>query len=789
MPLPGNLTAITLTGTYLTATGVPCSGTVTFNLDSVIADATGSVILYPSATVATLDANGSFSIELAATNDTHLYPEPFTYRVTERLTGAQPRVYSISLPSSLAPTVDLSTLTPTQPITPVGVTISGTPTTGQVPTATGPTTADWQTPSGGGSGDLLAANNLSDLASASAARANLGLGGAAVLGVGTSSGTVAAGNDTRIVGAAQAANNLSDLASESTARTNLGLGTAATQSSSAFDAAGTAATAQANAETFTTSAITALDLGGASQLNVGTGAGTVAAGNDSRIVGALQSSNNLSDVVSASTARTNLGLGGAATENVGTGAGTVAAGNDTRITGALQSANNLSDLGSASTARTNLGLGAAATAGAATSGAEGIIQLAGDIGGGTASAPQVTGTHLAAALPVAQGGTGQASASAAYNALAPTTTLGDLAYANGAGTNTRLPGTTSATKQYLQQTGNGSTSAAPAWGTIAAGDVPTLNQNTTGTAANITGTAAVANGGTGQTSAGAAFNALSPITALGDLVYGSAANTASRLAGSTSASKQFLVQTGTGSASAAPVWGGIAAGDLPAATTSAVGGVQFDGTSTDIAFLGVQAAGATGKAADAGHVHPAYEWMPSDQGLIAWNYDPSGAGTTWVPTSTTNGYLFLTAMILRQSATLTNIVYGLSGAQTSGLTSGENLIGLYNSSGTLLTQTADQTTIWSTTADQKVNTVPWATQQTNLAAGRYYIAFLYNGVATGAALNFKASGAGTTANAGQTGANLRYGVITGTATSLPGSITLSSMATPSPFNSQWLGFS
>jgi hypothetical protein len=656
MPLPGNLTAITLTGTYLTATGVPCSGTVTFNLDSVIADATGSVILYPSATVATLDANGSFSIELAATNDTHLYPEPFTYRVTERLTGAQPRVYSISLPSSLAPTVDLSTLTPTQPITPVGVTITGTPTTGQVPTATGPTTADWQTPSGGGSGDLLAANNLSDLASASAARANLGLGGAAVLGVGTSSGTVAAGNDTR-------------------------------------------------------------------------------------------------------------------------------------ITGALQSANNLSDLGSASTARTNLGLGAAATAGAATAGAEGIIQLAGDLGGGTAAAPQVTSTHLAAALPVAQGGTGQASTSAAYNALAPTTTLGDLAYANGAGTNTRLPGTTSATKQYLQQTGNGSTSAAPAWGTIAAGDVPTLNQNTTGTAANITGTAAIANGGTGQTSAGAAFNALSPITTLGDLVYGSAANTASRLAGSTSASKTFLVQTGTGSASAAPVWGGIAAGDLPAATTSAVGGVQFDGTATDITFLGVQAAGASGKAVDAGHVHPAYEWMPSDQGLIAWNYDPSGAGTTWVPTSTTNGYLFLTAMILRQSATLTNIVYGLSGAQTSGLTSGENLIGLYNSSGTLLTQTADQTTIWSTTADQKVNTVPWATQQTNLAAGKYYVGFLYNGVVTGAALNFKASGAGTTANAGQTGANMRYGVITGTATSLPGSITLSSMATPSPFNSQWLGFS
>lgn len=97
----------------------------------------------------------------------------------------------------------------------------------------------------GAGGALLRTNNLSDLNSVPAARANLGLGGAAVLSVGTGASTVAAGDDSRISGAAQKAQNLADLTNPSSARTNLGLGNAATRS-------------------------------------VGTTAGTVAAGDDSR---------------------------------------------------------------------------------------------------------------------------------------------------------------------------------------------------------------------------------------------------------------------------------------------------------------------------------------------------------------------------------------------------------------------------------------------------------------------------------------------------------------------------
>ena len=58
--------------------------------------------------------------------------------------------------------------------------------------------------------------------------------------------------------------------------------------------------------------------------------------------------------------------------------------------------------------------------------------------------------------------------------------------------------------------------------------------------------------------------AVNPMTALGDLIYGGTSGTPSQLAGNTTATKNFLVQTGSGSASAAPAWGTIAAADMPA---------------------------------------------------------------------------------------------------------------------------------------------------------------------------------------------------------------------------------
>lgn len=128
--------------------------------------------------------------------------------------------------------------------------------------------------------------------------------------------------------------------------------------------------------------------------------------------------------------------------------------------------------------------------------------VAADIGG-TAASPQIIATHLTAPLPLSQGGTGQSTASASFNALAPTTLVGDLIYYSGS-SNVALPGNVTTVKKFLTQTGGGVSSASPSWSTILAADVPTLNQNTTGTASNVTGIVAVVNGGTGASTAGSA---------------------------------------------------------------------------------------------------------------------------------------------------------------------------------------------------------------------------------------------------------------------------------------------
>lgn len=96
-------------------------------------------------------------------------------------------------------------------------------------------------------------------------------------------------------------------------------------------------------------------------------------------------------------------------------------------------------------------------------------------------------------LAIANGGTGETTRQAAMDALAGAVTSG----------------------QYLR--GNGTDVVMSA---IQAADVPTLNQNTTGTAANVSGVVAFANGGTGQTTRQAAMDALAGAVTAGQYLRG-----------------------------------------------------------------------------------------------------------------------------------------------------------------------------------------------------------------------------------------------------------------------------
>lgn len=181
--------------------------------------------------------------------------------------------------------------------------------------------------------------------------------------------------------------------------------------------------------------------------------------------------------------------------------------------------------------------------------------------------------------------------------------------------------------------------------------------------------------------------------------------------------------------------------------------------------------------------------LPSEQGLLAWTYDPNMAGhVTAQSNAGVAGRITLVRLILRKTITWSNIWLGLAGVDAAAVLA-NCYLGVYDSSGALKGSTADISTSLMSGAVAKPLTL---TSPFTAAPGTYFIAMLLNGTWATNSLTFKASGAGSSVNAGLTAPNLRYSNMLSAQTSLPSSLTLSGQTTTlinTGWASQWYGVS
>jgi hypothetical protein len=138
-------------------------------------------------------------------------------------------------------------------------------------------------------------------------------------------------------------------------------------------------------------------------------------------------------------------------------------------------------------------------------------------------------------VPATLGGTGTA-----------TVTTGDLLYGSGTNTWAKLPAGAGYRSLLMNAAGT-----QVEWNAVA------LNQSN------------AVSGALGATNGGTSFSSYT----LGDIIYSSASNTLAKLAGNTTTTKKYLIQTGTGAVSAAPTWGTVDGADVTGNISGSAGSV------------------------------------------------------------------------------------------------------------------------------------------------------------------------------------------------------------------------
>jgi len=174
-------------------------------------------------------------------------------------------------------------------------------------------------------------------------------------------------------------------------------------------------------------------------------------------------------------------------------------------------------------------------------------------------------------------------------------------------------------------------------------------------------------------------------------------------------------------------------------------------------------------------------FVPADQSMAAWSYDPIFAGTTWNVTAALSGIIYLQEIhVFGNHPAVQGVSWGLSSKGDTGTATTGNLIGLYGPSGTgavynLLAQTADLGTILTTAAGEHDS--PWTSGAISVPQGTYYIAQVFNGTWSNTVPTMKATGGGSTTTARLSAPNLRLANMLTGQTSLPATLNMANQTT------------
>lgn len=178
MPLPAGLTTITVTGHFPGGDGVPRTGSVVFIPTSDLVYPSGDAIIPAASITAPLYA-GMFSIVLLCTDNAGVSPTPWYWSVTRNIDGETSVTQFYAIPSTLGASVDLADLVEVTPgpamvgyvLTASQMSVTGTPSAGQVLTATSATTAGWEAGGGAPSNTVQPANAFNIASAAGTATA------------------------------------------------------------------------------------------------------------------------------------------------------------------------------------------------------------------------------------------------------------------------------------------------------------------------------------------------------------------------------------------------------------------------------------------------------------------------------------------------------------------------------------------------------------------------------------------------------------------------------------------